>query len=236
MPKLYLMLKDKVVSEAPLEKSVFTVGRAPGNDLVIDNLAVSGFHAKIVNDNGIYAVEDLNSTNGTFVNDRRVSRIQLKNNDVITVGKHALIFSDPRGADDPDATVYARRGAKEKTVMMSSKIALAEAPPPQAARSAEGALGSFTVVSGPAEKRDYKLAGRLTTIGKSRKAEIRLKGFFAPRVAALVTRTREGYFISPPGGGRTVQVNGAPVAGSALLKDGDTVDAWKVKLHFHFTA
>jgi pSer/pThr/pTyr-binding forkhead associated (FHA) protein len=232
MAKIYVMLKDTVIAELPLDKTVITVGRAASNDIPIDNLAVSGFHARIVSDNGVYQVEDLNSTNGTFVNNRRISHLPLNNNDVITVGKYSLLFSDPREEDDPDVTQSARKRASEETVLMDSRLLAMEPTPSMATIRPEVPLGVFTVIDGPVEKSEYQLTGRLTTIGKSATAEIRLKGFFAPRVAALVNRGSDGYSISPPGNGQKVLVNGTPVEGRMLLKSCDLVEIWKAKLQF----
>jgi pSer/pThr/pTyr-binding forkhead associated (FHA) protein len=233
MAKVYLMLKDTVLAEIPLEKTVVSVGRAASNDIPIDNLAVSGFHARIVCDNGVYLVEDLNSTNGTFVNDRRIAQLALNNNDVIMVGKHTLVFSDPReGGGDPDVTQNVRTRASEATVLMDSRLLAVEPTPSVATRRPEVPLGSFTVIEGPVEQKEYLLTERLTSIGKSETAEIRLKGFFAPRIAALVNRGADGYSISPPGNGRQVLVNGVPIAGRIILKPCDLVEFWKVKLQF----
>jgi len=226
MPTIILMLKGKAIAEIPLAKTVTSVGRAASNDIPIDNLAVSGFHARIVNDNGVCVVEDLNSTNGTFVNNQRISKILLNDNDVITVGKHSLVFSNPR-ARDTDDTTRVRGKAREETVYLGS---LSETPQPQLSKDV--LPGRFVVEGGPAEKREYALTARVTTIGKSGTAEIRLQGFFSPRVAAVVTRVSDGYVISPPDGGRKVRVNDAPITGQVRLKHGDIVDVHKLRLRF----
>src|SRR5512135_2115276 len=107
MAKLLLKFGGSILKEVAIDKEVITVGRKPGNDIQIDNLAVSGFHAKIEHSGGQYFIEDLNSTNGTFVARKRVSRCALRNNDDITIGKHTLVFLSelPETADSPDATV-----------------------------------------------------------------------------------------------------------------------------------
>jgi pSer/pThr/pTyr-binding forkhead associated (FHA) protein len=232
MANLVLMLKDTVISEIFLEKDLISIGRSPSNDICIDNLAVSSCHAKISRRNNTFQIEDLNSTNGTFVNDKRVLNAILSNNDVIMIGKHSLIFSDPNCVDDQDITQNVRKGGDEETVMMSTKP-FVESSTQQTDIIYEEPLGGFNVIEGPVESREYLLSARLTTIGKAGSSDIRLKGFFAPRVAALVNRGKEGYSLTPQSGGCKVLVNGTPVTGRIILKHCDIVDIWKVKLQFY---
>jgi len=90
MLKLTLMFKDKVIRKIEIDKAETSIGRASGNDIRIENLAVSNQHARIVKQKGQYVIEDLNSTNGTFVNEQRVNRLPLTNGQQITIGKHNL--------------------------------------------------------------------------------------------------------------------------------------------------
>ena len=90
MIKLELKFKDKVLKKIETEKPEITIGRSTDTDIQIDNLAVSKQHARLIKQKDQYAVEDLNSTNGTFLNDGKVTRAILKHNDIVTVGKHTL--------------------------------------------------------------------------------------------------------------------------------------------------
>ncbi len=234
MAKLLLKFGSSALKELPLDKEVITIGRKPGNDIQIDNLAVSGFHAKLEHSAGQYFIEDLNSTNGTFVARKRVSRCALRNNDNITIGKHTLVFLSeaPETSESPDATVRVRTRPPDGTVIFSAKqqakiYEKAEEP-------AQPRIGLLTVVSGSTDKREYELTEKLTTIGSSASAGVRLKGFFAPEVAALINRVRDEYFINQPGGGRKPMVNGKPVEGRQALHDGDVLDVAKVKMQFTF--
>ena len=94
-------------------------------------------------------------------------------------------------------------------------------------------LGGFVIIEGNTDKREYELAGRLTTIGKSDTAGIKLKGLFAPKVAALINRTKSGYFISPAESSKKLKINGAVVEGRQELKDGDIVDVANIKMQFY---
>src|ERR1700691_5968715 len=92
MPKLLLKFNAAVIKEIPFTKDALTVGRKPDNDIVIDNPAISGHHCKIVHQGGTYFVEDLESTNGTFVNEKRIKTAGLHHNDIVGIAKHSLVF------------------------------------------------------------------------------------------------------------------------------------------------
>jgi pSer/pThr/pTyr-binding forkhead associated (FHA) protein len=90
MIKLELKFKDKVLKKIETDKPEITIGRSPNSDIQIDNLAISKQHARLMKNNGHYVVEDLKSTNGTFLNDQKVPKAVLKHNDIVTIGKHTL--------------------------------------------------------------------------------------------------------------------------------------------------
>ena len=90
MLTILLKFNDKVLKTIETDKQVVSIGRNVGNDIQIDNLSVSKNHARIVRDKDSYRVEDLNSTNGTYLNEKMVSEAELKHKDVLTVGKHTL--------------------------------------------------------------------------------------------------------------------------------------------------
>lgn len=114
--RLVLKFDGQDVQEFILEKGSITIGRTVKNDIVIDNLAVSSLHASIHNtDNGV-VLEDMNSTNGTFVNDEKIHHHNLQDGDVITIGKHQIVFFNESvfsGAVDSNEQ-------SEATVMMSA--------------------------------------------------------------------------------------------------------------------
>ena len=93
MPVITLMFKDKKIKEYPIIiGQSLTIGRKKANDIVIDNLAVSGFHAQIDSVSSTFVLRDLDSTNGTFVNNKKKELHNLKHNDLVLIGKHELIF------------------------------------------------------------------------------------------------------------------------------------------------
>ena len=99
MPKVIVSIDGVVIKEVQLTKDRTTLGRRPYNDIVIDNLAVSGEHAVIQIIDGEAVLEDLNSTNGTYINGKAVKKQSLQNNDTIEIGKYKIRFqSDQAGA------------------------------------------------------------------------------------------------------------------------------------------
>ena len=90
MLKIELKFKDKVLKHIETDKNEITIGRGANNDIQIDNLAVSNNHAKLLKQQGNYRVEDLKSTNGTYLNDISIQKANLSPNDIVTIGKHSL--------------------------------------------------------------------------------------------------------------------------------------------------
>lgn len=97
MPKIVLKYNDKVIKEIRMTDPVLTIGRKPDNDLVIDNLAVSGHHARIAHAGGAFVIQDTGSTNGIFLNGEKVAQHTLKPGDQILIGKHVVVFEDDAG-------------------------------------------------------------------------------------------------------------------------------------------
>ena len=92
MIKLELKFKEKILKKIETEKPEIIIGRSPSADIQIDNLAVSKYHARLIKQKDQYTVEDLSSTNGTFLNDEKITSTILKHNDIVTVGKHTLVI------------------------------------------------------------------------------------------------------------------------------------------------
>ncbi len=99
MARLILSLDSQVLAEYNMSKERYTIGRLPDNDVRIDNPAVSGHHSLIINILNDSFLEDLNSTNGTYVNGKLIKKHALQHGDVITIGHHQLRFSDQQTSD-----------------------------------------------------------------------------------------------------------------------------------------
>ena len=247
MAKLYLKFEQAVLKEYELKDGVsMTIGRLPDNNVHIDNLAVSGHHARIVWEGDHFVLEDNNSLNGTFVNNRRISRSALKDGDLVLIGKHTLTYQDvarqPAGsvpqAEPPsppvpelEATmVLDTRKAKE----MMAHQAAAPGSGAMAAAPAKERVGQLQVLHGKTDHPEYVLSGKLSVIGKSDMASIKLKGWFAPKVAAVINKRDNKYFIAASEKDVKVKVNDAVIAGQKELNEGDVIDVAKVKLTFSY--
>src|ERR1700722_13566815 len=101
MPRLVLKFEGASLKEVPLGTRPVTIGRAPDNDIPVDNLAVSNYHARVYVEAGSLVVEDLNSLNGSFLNDMRIERAMLKDGDTILIGKHQIVVDQLHDAASP---------------------------------------------------------------------------------------------------------------------------------------
>lgn len=246
MAKLLLKFENTVQKEVPLLVGTVTVGRLPDNTLQIDNPAVSSRHCRIVFDGGSYFVEDNNSTNGTYLNKQRITRAQLKHGDELTIGKHTVRFEEPIDAGVTTKQMNAPVPRVEKTVMLDTRKAqemLAAARASAAAGTDPGVpappppkekVGTLTVLSGKTDQAQYVLTGKLIMIGKSDMATIKLKGFFAPKAAAVINRRESKYFVAPAEKSVKVKINEAVVSTQHELSDGDILEVASVKMTFSF--
>jgi pSer/pThr/pTyr-binding forkhead associated (FHA) protein len=235
MAKVQVKFQDNVLTEVSLEKEVVTIGRKSGNDILIDNLAVSGFHARIFKNGDRFVLEDMGSLNGTFVNGVKISKYTLKNNDNALVGKHVLNFILPESPEDVEQTISVKSMKLDETLVLDPQLQqklLHKMPETKAVAKGAEPLGGFVVIEGTADRDEYELKDRVTTIGKDDNAGIRLRGLFTPKTMALVNRRKEGYFINPVGGA-LVKVNSERISERYDLKDGDVVEVGKLRLQFY---
>jgi len=225
MAKLILQFKGANIKEFLLEKTAITIGRDPKNDIVIDNLAVSRFHTKITQQGNNYFVEDLQSGNGTFLNEQRVEKEILKHNDAITVGKHTLVFMyDP--VFPTTELGEAATSLLEETVIVSSES-------PYGRAEAEGALSAHLVrLASGSQPQSIPLTKLVTLGGKSAQADIKLRGFFVGEVAFSISKTPRGFVISHAGGRRRTRVNGEAVERQRELLEGDIITVGPTKFRF----
>jgi pSer/pThr/pTyr-binding forkhead associated (FHA) protein len=239
MPKLSLMFDNKIVKEVPVGSRPVTIGRAPDNDIPVDNLAVSNYHAKVYYEAGRMVVEDLASLNGTFVNDLRIERATLHDGDNIHIGKHKIKV-DTSG-DAPVQWDTGRKAAaprinetmvldtKERRQMLQQAAAMGES---MQFASARMKVPTLVVLGGKTDQKEYVLTNRLTVVGKSAMATVRLKGWFKQQMAAQINQRDDGYYLGP--GDKVPTVNGTPIPGPVRLNDGDLIEVSGVRLNFIF--
>jgi pSer/pThr/pTyr-binding forkhead associated (FHA) protein len=239
MPKLSLMFDNKIVKEVPVGSRPISIGRSPDNDLSVDNLAVSNHHAKVYFEAGRLVVEDLDSLNGTFVNDLRIERATLHDGDNIHIGKHKIKvdtsgdapvpWDSGRKAPTPAINETMVLDTKERRQMLQQAAAMGES---MQFASARMKVPTLVVLNGSTDQKEYILTNRLTVIGKSGMATIKLKGWFKPRMAAQINQRDDGYYLGP--GDKVPSVNGAPIPGPVRLNDGDLIEISGVRLNFIF--
>jgi pSer/pThr/pTyr-binding forkhead associated (FHA) protein len=249
MAKLILSMDNLVLKEIPLNKERTTIGRKAHNDIQIDNLAISGEHAVIVTILNDSFLEDLHSTNGTFVNGQQIKKHFLQNNDVIELGKYRLKYvnegvSQAAQADfektmvlRPDMMRKVAEQASPPRAVVESEPANMAPPvdpqrgrpiPPAPAADTRGAdgrqlLGAIQVLNGSNAGKTLDLVKPQTTLGK-------------PGVqVAVIARRPQGYFLTHVEGAKLPTVNGLTINPQAHeLKDHDIVELAGVKMEFFF--
>jgi pSer/pThr/pTyr-binding forkhead associated (FHA) protein len=231
MPRLVLLFNKQVIKEIPFVQDSVTIGRRPENSVAIDNLAVSGYHARIDRTGPDYILTDLQSTNGTFVNDKRISSHRLKHGDNVIVGKHVLLFiAGDKGAEDGSAKI-----ALDRTMMLETakQRELLEREKENAGLPVKSRkIGILSFIDGSGIE-DVALTKKLTRLGKSPNSEVKLTGMFMGATAATISKRPSGYSITFTGGMVKLKVNGEVVKGSTLLKDFDTIELGSHKFQFY---
>jgi pSer/pThr/pTyr-binding forkhead associated (FHA) protein len=217
MGKLVVSLDGVVVKEVQITKDKTTLGRRPYNDIVIDNLAVSGEHAVLQMVGNDVFIEDLNSTNGTYINGKAVKKQLLAHNDTVEIGKYKIKFLVDEGTD------------YEKTMIMRpGQTAPMPSGHPAAATGANSGFGmggspvaSIKVLNGAAAGREVTLTKVVTTVGK-------------PGVqVASITRRPNGYAFAHVEGASRPSVNGVPLAADSIpLRNGDVIELAGTQMQF----
>lgn len=248
MAKLILSMDGLVLKEIGLNKERTTIGRKPHNDIQIDNLAISGEHAVIVTILNDSFLEDLNSTNGTYVNGQPIKKHFLQNNDVVELGKYRLKYvneTPPAYAGGPDyektmllrpnqmrrpaeaaaqaggsaAPAAAPAAASESTV--AAPAPAAEVPPQPAPATRTVQVGVVQILNGANAGKELELTKTMTRLGKP------------GQQVAVITRRPTGYFITHVEGASYPVLNGATLDGQAhQLNDHDVIELAGVKMEF----
>ena len=219
MGKLVVSLDGVVIKEVQITKDKTTLGRRPYNDIVIDNLAVSGEHAVLQMVGQDVFIEDLNSTNGTYINGKAVKKQLLQHNDTVEIGKYKIKYMSVETSD------------YEKTMVIKPGSTPGGLAPPAPFAGASGNSGfgalsgassaSIKVLNGAAVGREVQLTKVVTTVGK-------------PGVqVASITKRPGGYVFAHVEGGARPLVNGSPVAGEPVhLKNGDVIELAGTQMQF----
>ena len=207
MPKMIVSIDGVVIKEVQLTKDRTTVGRRPYNDIVIDNLAVSGEHAVLQMTGSDVYLEDLNSTNGSYVNGKAVKKQLLQNNDTVEIGKYKIKFIGDASTGSFDKTMAIRPGAD-----MAATASVG---------AGDASAAAIKVLSGAAAGREVALVKVVTTIGK-------------PGVAvAAITRRPQGFVVAHVEGANKPTLNGSPISAEpVMLKNGDLLELAGTQMQF----
>lgn len=221
MAKLTISSKDKVLKEIDLKKTI-TVGREKG-DIILKNPAVSASHMRIEKIGVRFIIHDLNSTNGTFVNNEKIKTKELRSGDVITIGRFQIGFENP---DEESGPVDSLEDEDQSGMTMMI----------DASKMKEMMGGSKPLAAGGGEPREkvaklflYQSSGApnvvtldkdTTLIGSSDNSDIQIKGITIGRVAASIVKSGANYEISYQGGMAKLKIGSAPVA-KHKLSNGD---------------
>ena len=227
MPKLIVSIDGVIIKEVQLSKERTTIGRRPYNDIVIDNLAVSGEHAALHLAGHEVHIEDLNSTNGTYINGKAVKKQLLQNNDVAEIGKYKIKYvADTVGTETDRVPMF--RPSTIGPGSVSSPVATAAVPAyagggaPTNMAPLMVAAATIKVLSGAASGREVALTKVVTTIGKPGEA------------VAAITRRQGGYVVAHVEGEGKPTLNGVPFDSDAVaLKNGDVLELAGTRIQFN---
>ena len=225
MGKLVVSLDGVVIKEVQITKDKTTLGRRPYNDIVIDNLAVSGEHAVLQMVGADVFIEDLNSTNGTYINGKAIKKQLLSHNDTVEIGKYKIKYLVDESSDY-EKTMIMRPGSAQPGMGALSALQAT------GGSSGFGGLGgvasvvptqpaSIKVLNGAAAGREVVLTKVVTTVGK-------------PGVqVASITKRPNGYAFSHVEGATKPSINGVPIVGDSVpLRNGDVIELAGTQMQF----
>jgi pSer/pThr/pTyr-binding forkhead associated (FHA) protein len=223
MAKFIVKFNNEVVDHIDLVQGDMKIGRRPGSDIHLDNLAVSGTHANVFTIGDDSFIEDLASTNGTLVNNKKITKHHLHSGDNVVIGKHELIYVTDEQAEAP--TVSSSNDFA-KTVIINPGAAAGpapSAPAPSANKSASRPAAIF-VLSGANSGKRIDLVKSVTSLGRT------------GRKSGTISKNDEGYRLAPvPDSDDAPTLNGRPIpAGGVPLKNGDVIEVAGTRLQFYY--
>jgi len=236
MAKLIIKFNDEVIDHIDLKQGDMKIGRKPGCEIHIDNLAISGEHANIFTVGDDSFIQDLNSTNGTFINNKKIAKHHLKNGDAVVIGKHTFVYfseASKKLSEDFAKTVIINPGTRApavespKPVPQPAPVADPEPPSTTVETTSKdhapktGRLGAVFVLSGVNSGKRIDLTKKVTNLGKIGKR------------AGAITQTADGYNLTP-GEDEIPKLNGRPITTSGnKLKNGDIIEVGGTRLQFY---
>lgn len=233
MPKLIIQFNNEVIDHIELNQGDMKIGRRASCDVYIDNLAISGEHANVFTIGDDSFIQDLNSTNGTFVNNKKITKHHLQTGDIIAIGKHTFVYyGDNEAAPaqveasedfartviiDPNSSSPDMSPSAKKTKVLKDTIAT------HTAESVNDRQGAIFVLSGANSGKRIELTKSITNLGKTGK------------VSGSIHRAPEGYKLVSGGKSDAPKLNGRALRMSeeAILKNGDIIEVTGTRLQFY---
>ena len=229
--EVLLLLGDKQLGAFSLGGGELTIGRTPGNDIVIDNVGVSRRHAVMRVQDGKAFLEDLGSANGTFVRGQKVERHELQDGDEIAIVKHRLVYRIPKDSETP-SRVEPMPDPGQRTMYIDTTTIAQAVGSRQASRSEGAAATTLRPRLLLPDLKKFALDEDEVTLGSGSGCQIQLSGMFVGRVHAKIVRTKEGQLkIQHLSGLAGTRVNGEKIS-EHILKHGDEIEIAKQKLLF----
>ena len=236
MAKLILKFNEEVIDHIEITQGDMKIGRKASTEIFLDNLAVSGEHANIFTIGDDSFIQDLGSTNGSFVNNKRITKHHLKSGDVIAIGKHTMIYYADSQKNEEHTEDFA------KTVIINPDVNPIPKPEPEpepepvkdfaketmasvsVKKTETERQGAIFVLNGATSGRRLNLNKSVTNLGK------------AGKVSGTITRTPDGYRIAGTAGNEPgPKLNGrdVPPGNGAVLKNGDIIEVAGTRLQFY---
>ena len=236
MAKIIIKFNNEVIDHVDLKQGDMKIGRKPGCEIMIDNLAISGEHANIFTVGEDSFIQDMGSTNGTFINNKKITKHHLKNGDAVVIGKHTLVYlSESARAREPDdfaKTVIISPAAREtmepRPVPTPAPPVVSESPAITVETLKKDALppkvdrhGALFVLSGVNSGKRIELVKKITNLGHTGKR------------AGTIAQIGDGYLLTP-GDDEHPMLNGKPIPKQgSRLKNGDLIEISGTRLQFY---
>ncbi|MCP4627082.1 MAG: FHA domain-containing protein [bacterium] len=258
MPNLILKLKNESLGDYPLQKGIsLTIGRRKKNNLSIEDKAVSGHHAKIESVGDSFVLIDLQSKNGSFVNEQLINSHWLKDGDTINIGEHSLLFNyseddcvSEENTDELEKTIvldtnqYRNRMRKsnptrsiinvagfwDKGRNQNRKMGQQRSIPMGPTNVKKDLIGMLTYLAGG--RGEVNLDQKYTTIGKHPASNIIIRGIFMGQTAVTISKLPDSFQLSYVSGITKPRVNDKIIKQSIILKNEDIIAIGSTKLQF----
>jgi len=228
MSFLQVYFNGELKFTSPLQPGGTTIGRAANNDIVIDNPGVSGHHAVIEHENNGFYIKDINSTNGVYLNGRRISREPLRYGDEVAICKHKLkLTAVDLSSEDGNETAPRPHFVSQDQTMEVNAAQLQDIM-----RHQQSYAPYLEETGGKQQGRKWVLSKHHFGIGKSSECDLQVGGWFTPKLIAKITRQSDGYYLIPEKKGR-LRLNGDPLTQRIKLRNLDQLQVRGITLTYY---